>query len=55
MFELIVNTKIRVSVPVQRARMNEDQFTQKAATGMTIKFVGCLSEKVKLFSDFILD
>lgn len=51
MFELIVNTKIRVSVPM----MNEDQFTQKAATGMTIKFVGCLSEKVKLFSDFILD
>lgn len=55
MFGLIVNTKMCVSVSVYRAMMNEDQFTQKAATGTTITFVGCLSENVKLFSDFILD
>lgn len=55
MFELTVNTKICVSVSMYRAMMNEDQLTQKAATGTTITFVGYLSEKVKLFSDFILD
>lgn len=50
-----MNTEICVSVFVYRAMMNEDQFTQKTATGTTITFVGCLSERVKLFSDFILD
>lgn len=42
LFELIVNTEICVSVFLHRAMMNEDQLTQKAATGTTITFVGCL-------------
>lgn len=50
-----MNTKICVSVSVYTDMMNEDQSSQKAATGTTVTFVGCLSKKVKLFSDFILD
>ena len=55
MFKVIVNMKIRASTSVYRFMMTEDQITQKAATGITTEFAGCLSEKGKFFPDLILN